>query len=224
MRKPAHLTLGTPEYAEYQKKIKDDQAATEARQKKAETSRRSALFGSSKIPARHKCFVDNPVGQWGLELGRLRERLIDGFLAGLLGKRGTGKTQMAVELIRHTTLELGKPAQFCSAMDFFLEIKSTFGKNSEEDERQVIARFARFELLVMDEFQERGETEWEDRILTHLIDKRYGDQKSTLLIANLGKAEFLKAIGASAKSRMEETGGIIECGWDSFRTRKAITA
>jgi DNA replication protein DnaC len=65
--------------------------------------------------------------------------------------------------------------------------------------------------------QERGETPWEDRLLTHLIDRRYASEKDTLLITNQSKESFIQSIGPSAASRIVEVGGIVTCDWPSYR-------
>jgi len=54
-------------------------------------------------------------------------------------------------------------------------------------------------------------------MLFELLNRRYNDLKDTILIANKSKAEFQDYIGPSLASRMNETGGIVECNWPSFR-------
>ena len=72
---------------------------------------------------------------------------------------------------------------------------------------------------MLDELQERGETPWEDRLLTHVIDRRYAAEKDTLLITNHSKEKFLESIGESVASRLVETGGIVNCSWASYRVK-----
>jgi len=102
-------------------------------------------------------------------------------------------------------------------MEFFLEIKASFRPDSTVTEKQVIEEFIRPKLLIIDETQERGETKWEDGLLTHLIDRRYRQERDTLLISNQTKEAFAESIGASIASRIIETGGIVLCNWPSFR-------
>ena len=78
-------------------------------------------------------------------------------------------------------------------------------------------RFIHPQLLVIDEAQERGESDWESRMLTHVVDKRYFLQRDTLLISNLKLDEFKASIGTSICSRLIETGGAILADWPSFR-------
>ena len=82
------------------------------------------------------------------------------------------------------------------------------------------AQFDKFtgpNLLVIDELAVRGETPYEDRVLTHILDSRYDAKRDTILISNQEPQNFTAIIGDSIRDRMHETGGIIECTWDSFR-------
>lgn len=173
------------------------------------------LISESGIPKRH-LHPFTPSGDGWLRVeARLKARRGSGFIIALCGPRGTGKTQLAASLARETASHTMTP-MYQTAMGFFLDIKASFdGKRSE---KEVIDRYCRPSLLILDELQERGETPWEDRLLTHLIDRRYGSERDTLLITNQTKESFLESIGESVASRISETGGVAVCNWSSFRT------
>jgi DNA replication protein DnaC len=82
---------------------------------------------------------------------------------------------------------------------------------------EIIDRMTEPGLLVIDELQERGETAFEDRLLTHLIDARYGAKRPTILIANLSKDELGKSLGPSIVDRASENGRRIDFTWNSYR-------
>lgn len=145
------------------------------------------------------------------------EKVLSGGIIALVGGRGTGKTRMAAEVCREYVPHSPK---YMTAMELFLRIRSTYGGASKETEMSVIKDVSDCPLLVLDEIQERGNTEWEDRLLTHIIDQRYGNDKPTILIANLTKKELAGSLGASIVSRLQETGGIIELTGPSHRTKK----
>jgi DNA replication protein DnaC len=153
--------------------------------------------------------------EWHRRFEELKGRLGSGFLVALVGGRGTGKTQMAVEIMR-TATEMLRSARFCCALDFFIDVKGTYDTGGKK-EGDVLMEYSKPKLLVIDETQERGETPWEDRLLTHLINRRYNEMKDTLLIANQRREEFLASVGPSIASRLVETGGTITCDWASFR-------
>lgn len=169
------------------------------------------------VPARHRQFVaPTEVGPWLEKYQAIKARLCSGFLVALLGDRGTGKTQLAAELLRHDSTE--RSIRYARAMDFFMAIKSSYRtKHADEDERNVIDTFVEPRLLVLDEAHDRGETEWENRLLNYLIDRRYGNLYDTVLVSNQQPDAFRQSIGESIYSRLVETGGLILCEWATFR-------
>ena len=105
-------------------------------------------------------------------------------------------------------------------MQIFTDIRRAYTKAEELTEAEMVDLYVRPRLLVIDEIQERGGSDWEDRLLTHIIDRRYGQMKDTILIGNLTREEFECAMGASVCDRLTETGGMIVCNWPTFRVAK----
>lgn len=145
----------------------------------------------------------------------------NGAIIALLGPRGTGKTQMATELARRflpiwIAKGFQRQARYCRVMDFFMAIKDSYGEKGGR-ESDAFFPFIQPRLLVLDEVQVRNGTGWEDNALTYLLDRRYGEQRSTILISNLSVDSFVISIGDSILSRLEESGAVIVCDWVSFR-------
>lgn len=167
-------------------------------------------------PKRHlACEVKND-GEWGKKLELLTDKLGTGFIVALVGIRGNGKTQMAVNLMKRNTLNL-RTAKFCTATEFFMEIKGTYRRDAQNTEEEIVSDYRKPKLLVIDEIGKRGESEWENTLLFELLNKRYNDMTDTVLIDNRTVEEFQTAIGPSLASRISESGGIIHCDWESFR-------
>jgi Cdc6-like AAA superfamily ATPase len=174
------------------------------------------LFRAARVPERHARKTELAGAEWHACFGTIRAKLQTGFLFALIGTRGTGKTQMASELIRENS-KRSRASRFLLAMDIFLAIRSSYRKDATTDEARVVEEFCKPRLLVIDEIQERAETPFEDRILTHILNRRYNDEKDTLLLGNVTQDEFKKAMGPSIVSRLNETGGLISCDWPSYR-------
>lgn len=156
--------------------------------------------------------------------GRISHRSGTGFTTCLIGPRGTGKTQIAVNLVlRELHAMRGKDSEdrdqprYVLASDLFREIRDSFKVGGE---MACMKKFTQPRLLVIDEIQERGNTTFEDSALTNIIDHRYGDMLDTLLISNLKREELIGALGNPIASRMTESGGVLECTWPSFRGAK----
>lgn len=194
--------------------LPDEQiAAREARIEEARVETIAAVLRESwQAPRRH---VDTSVdrsGPWGIRLSEIESAIMAGKIWALIGARGNGKTQLAVEAMRTWTSK-GRSARYATAVEMFVDIKATYRKDSTESEAQVIARYRKPRLLVIDEMSKRAETDWENTILFEILNKRYGDKTDTILIANLAPADFSKNIDFSIARRLNETGGVIVCDW-----------
>jgi DNA replication protein DnaC len=98
-----------------------------------------------------------------------------------------------------------------------MKIKATYRPNSDQSELEVLNSFRRPSLLVLDELGKRGQSDWENTLLCELIDCRYRDMRDTILLSNQNQSGFEASVDDSIVSRINETGGIVECTWPSFR-------
>lgn len=171
------------------------------------------------FPRRHIDSIDSMTGP-GLDAAKSRsERILSGdSLMILCGDRGPGKTQIATFWGREAALQ-NKIARYYKAHDFLCLIRQQF-----DDDRQLkgAARDAlsvskKCTLLIIDEWSELAGTEWEKRTMTNIIDHRYDNMLSTVIITNHAPKQAVEAVGASIWSRAEETGGIVLCDWPSYR-------
>lgn len=135
----------------------------------------------------------------------------------LLGPRGVGKTQIGAGLVRHWCFDRHLPAAYRNTGAVFEEIRSTFHRGSSITENQIIQRLVRARLLILDEAHERSGSDFEQRTLTRIIDERYGSKYPTLFIANTTPDAFAQAVGPSIADRIQETGGVVDAKWESYR-------
>jgi DNA replication protein DnaC len=181
--------------------------------------RAEELLGHSHIPDRHKPLIgkeDSPP-EWLAKMEMLRSATATpGSMFCLIGPRGTGKTQLAVTLIRFACKRMYH-SYYCKSMDFFLELKNSYRPNSRLSELGVFNKYHKPDFLVIDEIQVRSESAWENQAFTHLIDQRYDAMKTTILIGNLKAENLAASLGESIYSRLTETGGVVVCDWQSFR-------
>ena len=126
---------------------------------------------------------------------------------------------MAVCAIRQACKNL-KAAIYTKALNFFLDVRATYRKESILSEKEIIEKYCSPELLVIDAIENRSDSAFENMLLNHLIDIRYDRCLDTVLIGNLNEQEFAANMGISIVDRIHECGVKILCNWKSFR-RKA---
>lgn len=164
-------------------------------------------------------------GLWGEKARKLHSLAGagGGLMVALLSvQRGAGKTQAAVELLRPRIMRKVS-CRYVRAMDIFMAVRSAYA-GREQSEADALNRFRHPGLLVIDEIQVRGGSEWENNLLTLLIDDRYAAMKQTVFIGNLDDHGFEKCVGSSIYSRIIESGGIMSFEGIKFRTveRRAV--
>lgn len=193
--------------------------------KREESQREAALAAhrlrlvNALVPKRHaeiiNTIADQAEGPWLERFETLRSRLGEGFLVGIVGSRGTGKTQLGVGLINARCLR-GFECRYIKLLDLFRVIRSCF-REGGPDEVQMVKQFTGYALLVIDEAHERGHTDFERRTLTNILDHRYDAKLDTILLSNETAEAFAASVGPSVVSRINEVGEVIECNWPSFR-------
>lgn len=139
-----------------------------------------------------------------------------GSVLAMVGQRGPGKTQMASVGVR-LAIDRGLPARIIRTADLLKDLKGRFGTQGGEEDW--VNEWCAPWLLVLDEFAERVDNDWNATELTGLIDRRYATMKKTVVIANLTAQEFAKLAGKSIVDRANEQGGILVFDWTSFRAK-----
>jgi DNA replication protein DnaC len=209
-----------PEPSPEEQERRDQQQRERERDEKRRQLQERAnwLRSKSEVPRRFTQASMNNLGDVEPGYRATGERLVGMMdvpqMYAMLGTRGGGKTHLACAVI-HAFCDAGKAATYQRATDIFLAIKRTWGKRGESEDR-VIDGLAKVSLLVIDELQVRSDTPWEDTILTDLIDRRYADMRSTILIANQTLEQFSERMGDSVVSRLTQMGGIM-CNWQTRR-------
>ena len=141
-----------------------------------------------------------------------------GGIALFFGKRGTGKTRMGREIARNATLPpRAEPPLYKTAMELFIDLKASYAQKSTITEKEVMDAAKDCALLVIDELQERGESDFENQKLTHIVDARYSRELPTILIANYTREEFAASVSPSILDRIRENGVGVFFDWPSFR-------
>ena len=105
----------------------------------------------------------------------------------LCGSTGTGKTLLGCCICRETM------GTFARSYNIKNDIDATKTFKATETKRQVIERYGNYQLLVIDEIG-RGGAEERD-YLWQILNERYENELSTVLITNLSKGELKEFLG-----------------------------
>lgn len=135
----------------------------------------------------------------------------------LLGSVGTGKTHLACGIIR----ECGGLYRLAPAMCEEIRRAKSFG--ARETEADILDRYGRAGLLVIDEIGRGIAAAEEQYMLYQAINERYNRRKPTVLISNQSKKDFLEYVGIAAADRLTESAQSVEFTGGSYRAtlRKA---
>lgn len=149
------------------------------------------------------------------------DRIVNACMAGrmavLLGDRGRGKTLASVAAGLRLCMA-GARVKYAKVADYIAELRHRCWTTREIAESAWLARESReVPVLILDEWQERGETDSEAALLTRIIDHRYDRIAATVLVTNLTPTEFARRMPASIVSRLHECGESVVFGWGSYR-------
>lgn len=216
--------------AEKLAKLEADEAASERRWKQSQIDR---MIGDLQLPERFAgATLENyqPVNDDAARCLKLckayaakwPERLKQGGGLVMCGKPGTGKNHLALAIAKHVINEHQNSALFTTALRIARLFKSTWSKNSERTEAEVIRIYTDPELLIIDEVGVQFGSEAEKLILFEIINTRYERMMPTILISNLPKDELAAFIGERVIDRMNDGGGCtLAFTWESYRSRGA---
>lgn len=206
--------------------------AESARKEKEETARKAALVqrlhASSLIPKRFKeCRFDNFYSNnEGQEKAlTVAKSYADAWEemhrrgAGLIfsGKAGTGKTHLACA-IANQVIDMAVPAKFTTVTNMMREIKSTYDKDSDDNETQVLQRLSDVPLLVLDEAGMDYGTDFNKTLLFEVLNSRYENVNPTIILTNLDATALRDYLGERVIDRMRDGGGkMVTFNWESQR-------
>lgn len=201
----------------------------QARRIEAERIERARVVGNlreaSGVPARFRdatlaTFVAVTDAQ--KRVARIVARYVDSFDPNsgvgllLLGNCGSGKTLLACAVI-NALVERRHSARYLRVTDAVRAIKATYSKSSTITDSEAIAGLVSPDLLVLDEVGVQFGTEHEAVLLFDILDRRYAECRSTILVSNLNAPEIERHLSERVMDRFRETGAVLAFDWSSHR-------
>ena len=129
----------------------------------------------------------------------------------MVGNSGTGKTMFAAIICRECL-----HAHFVKSYQIELELDDCKSFKAKESKTELLKRYTEYPVLIIDEIG-KFESKDEVKYLFMIINERYENKKSTVLISNKSKIELVEYLGKPIFDRFTENCMSIEFNFDSYR-------
>lgn len=134
----------------------------------------------------------------------------------MLGSPGTGKTHLAVAILRDVIERHKVAGVYTSASRMFRRIKSTFGSR-EETESQALEAYTTPALLVLDEIGVSYGSDSELNYLFDIMNERYEQCLPTIIVSNIQPEDMGAWMGDRVVDRLRESSRMMLFKWESAR-------
>ncbi len=122
----------------------------------------------------------------------------------LTGSIGTGKTHLAVGVLKALIEDRGATGLFFHFHDLIKKVQNSFNRNVAETEHEILKPIFTAEILVLDELGASKPSDWVFDTLAHILNTRYNERLTTILTTNYANREPVLG-GGRTLSAMEES-------------------
>lgn len=195
----------------------------EERQKRIQTLKEQSNIPLRFAQARFENYQENAKNKFAKTVcqryaEKWKERFQQGGGLVFCGKPGTGKNHLACAIANSVIENHQSDVLLTTAMRIIRKVKSTWDKNAEMTEDDVIQVYCQKDLLIIDEVGVQFGTDAEKIILFEIINERYEQMRPTIIISNLTETELSNYVGERIIDRMKEgKGAVIKFDWESYR-------
>ena len=129
------------------------------------------------------------------------------------GSIGTGKTHLAVAILKSLIVERGASGLFCDYREFLKQLQQTYSQRGDGSERDLLEPVLKAPVLVLDELGAMKPTEWVMDTVGYVLNTRYNECRTTIITTNypnlppLDADEGLKSFSSIRSALRGETLG-----------------
>jgi len=144
----------------------------------------------------------------------------------LWGRIGSGKTIQAVCMMLYSLKDNfvnRHPIQaiFIPVPELLLEFKASYSAKDGISEEELVEKYSKIPLLVLDDFGVERTTDWSFQLLYIIINRRYENMKMTIFTSNFSLNELAEKLGDDRiPSRIQQMCKIIKTKNINYRQRK----
>jgi DNA replication protein DnaC len=102
----------------------------------------------------------------------------------LIGPAGVGKTHLVVGIIRELIESKVMPCLFCDYRELLKQIQNSYNPQVQATELELLRPVFEAEVLVLDELGAIRPSEWVWDTVSHIINYRYSENKTTIVTSN----------------------------------------
>jgi DNA replication protein DnaC len=186
-------------------------------------ARGGALITAARIPKRYEhCELSNfttdfPGAHQDIALAQISaSRFVEEFNPregkGLLlvGGIGTGKTHLAVGILKELIATRGVGCLFCDYRELLKQIQNSYNDSVQATELQVLRPVFDAEVLLLDELGAVKPSEWVWDTVSLILNTRYNDNRTTIITTNFPDepaAGVTRSLSPARSAAREETLG-----------------
>ena len=137
----------------------------------------------------------------------------------LCGKYGTGKTHLAIGIIKRLLEKKHiRTAYYSTTMRMIRDIRGSYHHTSKQTEQNIIDKYINYDILIIDEVGLQVGTDNEKLLIYEVLNGRYENMKPSILISNLPYKALTDYLGERVIDRLKGKGGILAVfDWESER-------
>jgi DNA replication protein DnaC len=141
----------------------------------------------------------------------------DGMGLLLVGGIGTGKTHLAVGILRGLIASWGSACLFCDYRELLKQIQNSYNDSVQATELQVLRPVFEAEVLLLDELGAVKPSEWVWDTVSLILNTRYNDNRTTIITTNFadepaaGASKSLSPARAASRDELSATASESAC-------------
>ena len=119
----------------------------------------------------------------------------------IIGKIGTGKTHLAVGILKELILNRGMACLFYDYRELLKEIQNSYNSTVQTTELDVLRPVFETDVLVLDELGAVKPTEWVWDTVSLILNTRYNDNRTTIITTNFEDQPAAAVAGSLSPAR-----------------------